>query len=198
MQCHFTLCFAKAIALAVSFRPAGGASSLRSLLDLAQQPPLGKHGGLITPNNAAAQAGIKGALKGGWGLLTELAALHCQPTFQIVVNCWDLHTAVHSIGRSFTAELLGVIQSLDAVCRRSIQAPPCTTAEADRWGREHTHRCVRRHSTACMSVHPHRLSKCRTPCQSKECIPKRRSSSRLAAFVSFILCRCIPLSALTI
>ena len=97
MLCHLTLTFAEVRAFAVSFRPAGGASSLKSLPDLAQQPSLGKHGGLTTAINAAAQAGIKGALKGGWGLLTELAALHCCLDFQLVETCWGLHTAVHAL-----------------------------------------------------------------------------------------------------
>ena len=156
MRCHPTLCFAEATAFAVSFRPAGGASSLRSSLDSAQQPHLGKHDGLTTANNAAAQAGIKGALKGGWDLLTKLVALHCHPDFQLELHCWGLHNAVYGVGRSFEAELLGVAQSLGAVCRWSIQAPACTTAEADPWGREHSHshRCVQWQTPACTSLQP--------------------------------------------
>ena len=90
----------------------------------------------------------------GWDLLTKLAALHCHPDFQLELHCWGLHPAVHGIGLTFAAELLGVAHSLDAVCRWSIQAPACTTAEVDTWGWEPNHRCARRQSPACMSLQP--------------------------------------------
>ncbi len=132
-----------------------------------------------------------------WDLLTKLAALHCHPDFQLELHCWGLHPAVHGIGLTFAAELLGVAHSLDAVCRWSIQAPACTTAEVDTWGWEPNHRCARRQSPALHE--PATLIACQMMCL----VTLRISSPRgdpvaYRQHYLFCLCRCIPPGALSI